>query len=250
MKETEANKIVKDYVQTEAPQDWEHREVSQFLYRTYDLAKFTFFSPRDETQLTMPQAVIAVDQMRIEALAAHRLTYNPNGLPFEIRTNSRWIERPRWGLAESLVHEMVHLYQEDGADRYMDRFTGEPLEHCKNGYHNKQFVEMCAEIGLHPLIGIGAHWRPADGQFERLMELMEVEKPAHAYGEFKKPEGNVKGRDADWFAADRGKVRGISTLTLYTSDACTRSSPCRIRAGRRDLILNCGECGGHFLPRI
>ena len=56
--------------------------------------------------------MIAVDALRHDTLAAHRLTYNPNGLPFEIIMNALWIQRPRWELAETLLHKSVHLFQE------------------------------------------------------------------------------------------------------------------------------------------
>src|SRR5206468_2508106 len=151
----------RDYLTSdEAPTDWKYREAVQFLYGVFDSARFHFFSPRDETQLVLPQSVIAVEDMRYNTLAAYRITYNATGLPFEISMNAKWIDRPRWELCESLIHESVHLYQEWGADQGLVRSGGQPMEHCRGGYHNKQFVELCEEVGLHPLLGVGAHWRP------------------------------------------------------------------------------------------
>lgn len=242
--QSEPNIVIKGYVEADGPQDWKHRETTQFLYRTFDVARFAFFSPRDETQPVLPQSVIAVDGMRVETLAAYRLTYNPNGLPFEIVLNSRWIARPRWELAESLVHEMVHLYQEYLADQGVDG-----MQKSKNGYHNKQFVELCEDLGLHPIIGVGAHWRPADGQFERLMGQLGIEKPEHAKAEgWVKPDPGKKG--PNWFDADRGRPKGKSTLVLYTSDQCERKPECKIRAGRKDMDIRCNECGGDFHPHL
>lgn len=241
-REKAPNIVIKEYVEQDGPQDWKHRQMVQFLYRVFDAARFCFFSPRDESQLVLPQSVIAVDDMRHEVLAAYRISYNPTGLPFEIMMNAKWIGRPRWELCESLIHEEVHLFQEYMADQGVDGY-----EHCKGGYHNRQFVELCEQVGLHPILGVGAHWGPAGGQFARLMELLGVEKPAHAEGEFKKPEGKVKGKPY-WWDADRGKVKGTSTLILYTVDGCPRIPGCKVRSGRRDLQLACMTCGGHFEP--
>jgi hypothetical protein len=117
-KEHGPNNVIKDYINsTDAPTDWKRRDVVQFLYTVYDAARFHFFSPHDETQLVLPQSVIAVDAMRHDTLAAYRISYNPNGLPFEIIMNTKWLDRPRWELCESLIHETTHLYQEYMADQ-------------------------------------------------------------------------------------------------------------------------------------
>jgi hypothetical protein len=120
-----------------------------------------------------------------------------------------------------------------------ERFQG-----CKSGYHNKQFVEIAEELGLHPLLGVGAHWRPGDGQFARLMEPLEVEKPDHAKGEFEKPDKPKDGKF--WWDDNRGKKKGTSTLTLYTNPECPQPAPCKLRAGRKDLHLSCDDCSGKF----
>src|SRR5579859_2217604 len=118
---------IRDYVTSPtSPVDWQYRDVVSFLYSVFDAARFCFFSPQSESQLVLPQSIIAVDQMRHDTLAAYRITYNPNGLPFEIIMNAKWLDRPRWELCESLIHETTHLYQEYMADQGV---TG--MEPCK-----------------------------------------------------------------------------------------------------------------------
>src|SRR5713226_2425624 len=99
------NKFIKDYVERDGPKDWQHAEVLKFLYWLYDRTKFTWFSPKDDTQLELPQAVLAISKQDVRTLAAFRTTYNPNGIPLEIILNEVHIKRSRWELAESLVHE-------------------------------------------------------------------------------------------------------------------------------------------------
>lgn len=245
MGEAEPNSAIKDYVTKDGPTDWRHRETVQFLYGLFDTSRFVFFSPQDETQLVMPQTVIAIDEMRHDTLAAYRLSYNPNGLPFEIIMNAKWIDRPKWELAESLIHEEVHLFQEYMANKGQDH-AGNKMQGCKSGYHNRTFVEIAEQIGLHPILGLGAHWRPADGQFEALMGTLGVEKPDHAEGDFVKPDKPKDGKF--WWDDSRGKTKGKSTLTLYTADDCSKPAPCKLRAGRRDLHLTCTDCSGVFTP--
>lgn len=133
---------------------------------------------------------------------------------------------------------MVHLFQEEVPG----------YEKCKRGWHNQQFVDICEEIGLHPLLGVGAHWRPMDGQVAKLAEMIGIEKPAHAEGEFVKPEG-PKPPKAYWWDPDRGgKPKGKSTLIKYVAEGCTKSPTCTFRSGRKDLNVRCSDCQGEFHP--
>jgi hypothetical protein len=76
------------------------------------------------------------------------------------------------------------------------------------------------------------------------METLGIERPQHAEADFVKP-SSVKGRPY-WWDADRGKVKGASTLVLYVAERCARSPVCRIRAGRKDLAVACMNCAAVF----
>jgi len=243
------NKTIRGYVGSEASKDWTHRDNANELYTLYDSFRRFLFAPTDG-QARLPQAVIAIDDLRVDTLAAYRLIPNAVGLPWEISINAKYLHRPMWEHAESLLHETVHLYQETGANAGSERFKGEPFKSCKGGFHSKQFVELCEEVGLHPLLGLGAHWKPGDGQFEALMTSMGYAKPEHAKGDFVKP-GDTKGMgkaDAWWFSPDRGKARGSSSLLKYQADPCLKAKPCVFRAGVKDLTVAClkENCSGVF----
>ncbi len=230
--ETNPNGYIRGYVEDEA-REWEHRQMAQTLYEWADVFRYYFFAARDMPQRGLPQPLIAIESMRVEILAAYRVKENPNGLPYEIIMNSRYLDRPMWETLESELHEMVHLFQE----------TTPGMESCKNGYHNAQFVAIANEIGLYPRIGSGAHWRPADGQFERLMERYLVSKPEHAQGDFGAPPQDKK---KAWWDDDRGKKKGSSTLRLYV---CGCTPPFKVRTGRADLAAICLRCEQPFLPQ-
>lgn len=126
----------------------------------------------------------------------------------------------------------VHLSQEFMAN---NKVPG--LKSCAGGYHNKQFVEICEEIGLHPRLGVGAHWRPADGQSAKLMDRYAVPPPPPVEIPKDRPKEN-------WFDSERGSNRGTSTLVLYTCEICPRKPECKIRSGRADLEID--DSGDHM----
>ncbi len=234
--ERQPNAVVRTYVESEAA-NWEHREAATILYEWADLFRHYFFAAGSEARRGLPQPLIAVEALRVDVLAAYRLKENPNGLPYEIIMNARYLDRPLWETLETELHELVHLYQE----------TSPGLDKSKGGYHNAQFVAICEELGLHPRLGTGTHWRPADGQFERLMNRYGVVKPDYAVET--PPVVPPGAKTKYWWDDDRRTKKGSSTLVLYTSEACTRTPSCKLRSGRRDLSVHCRECGGDFTPR-
>jgi len=69
---------------------------------------------------------------------------------------------------ETLLHEQVHLWQQN--------FGKDPVKPGRV-YHNKEFVEKCESLGLHPKIGEGYHLKLADGPFEILMRELGITPP-------------------------------------------------------------------------
>lgn len=231
------NRQVRKYVERGARR-WEHQKIAAELYKWSDVFRFYFLRPQAEYQPEIPNLVIGVESMRIDVLASYHLKENSVGLPYEITFNEHYIKRPIWELNESLLHEMVHLFQQETPG----------MQPCKHNYHNAQFVAICEELGLHPRLGSGAHWRPADGQFERLMTRFGVNKPAYAEaGNVEVPPESPK---KHWWDDDRGKAKGKSNLILYLNPDCKKKQPCKLRSGRSDLNIVCQDCGGKFDPQL
>jgi len=74
----------------------------------------------------------------------------------------------RWAQLETLLHEQVHLWPQN--------FEEDPVKPGKV-YHNKEFVEKCESLGLHPMPAKGCHVAIADGIFAQLMGELGIERP-------------------------------------------------------------------------
>lgn len=233
------NDAIRDFVVGEGgPKEWKHKEYAQELYALGKIIDFAFFSPKDEQQAKLPTIVHAVEKMRVEILGAYHLVPDGLGISYKVAMNEVWIARPWWEQAETLTHEHGHVYQNEVLG-----------EKSKNNYHDKNFVDIMGELGIHVKLGEGYHLRPADseGQFGRLMALLGIERPLHADpedgGDFILPPGGK-----NWFDGDRGKKKGKSTLLKYSCETCTRAQACNFRAGKADLKIGCLDCGGTFKP--
>ena len=126
----------------------------------------------------LPDLVISFANLRnFSTLVAYRLMCNPQGLLYEITFNTEhYMEEGgklvwrfgRLGQLETLLHEQVHLWQQN--------FGKDPVKPGRV-YHNKEFVEKCESLGLHPKIGEGYHLKLADGAFEILMRELGIAPP-------------------------------------------------------------------------
>lgn len=230
--EREPHKAIREWVENGGAKKWKHSDLARELYAMSTVMRMYWFERKEEGQYEMPQPLVAIDKMRVETLAAYHLVENPLGLKYQITLNERYVARPKYSIFESLAHEMVHLYMEENPDPKAPK--------CKTaGYHLKEFVEVCEQIGLHPRLGSGAHWRIADGQFAKLMERVGVEKPEES------SEVPPEDKKTNWWNSGT-KTRGSSTLILYTNLSCLKKPICKIRSGRSDLHIICGDCLGEF----
>jgi hypothetical protein len=226
--------------------DWEFADEAAYLYRIANLFKDRFLDPILLTdRRRLPDPVISFDDLRnMNTLAAYTLQRNPQGLLYEITMNSQqyrdekidskankqWIFG-RWAQLETLLHEQVHLWQQN--------FGADPFRQGRS-QHNKEFVDKCESLGLHPKPGVGCHTRLADGPFELLMNELGIKPPDL----ITKPE--VTEIDwFKWFLDSQGKRRkGKSSLHKWTCPECglnarmgikdnplIRHEPCEIKTG-------------------
>jgi hypothetical protein len=119
--------------------DWLYRDLSEFLYRWADIFNREFFDGR------LPQPVISFEKTRINVLGHFSFGRNDQGLKFNINLNKKRLGRSEADLCETLVHEQIHLLQS---------VTGTS---GKGRYHNKEFVQKAASIGLHVKLGRRCH---------------------------------------------------------------------------------------------
>jgi hypothetical protein len=234
---TDPNSVVRDFVSSGEGGAWEYGAYARQLYPVADGLTFYFLGRKTPDQLAIPSPLLAFARDDVRTLAHYKLGENPNGLKWEILFNTLHLNRPFYSLCETLMHELCHLYQESMSERRVQGFRT-----CRGGYHNKQFVEICEAIGLHPKLGEGWHLRPADGQFAKLMDRWCIAPPPP----IRLPTDSDR---TDWWSFGAPKPKGSSNLVLYTTEECTRDARCKLRSGRRDLRIECLECSGTFVPQ-
>ena len=206
----------------ETARDWEYADEAAYLYRMAVLFKDRFLDPVLLTdRRRLPDPVISFSNLRnYNTLAAYRLVRNPQGLLYEITLNNEhYVDEDRdgknvktwsfgrWAQLETLLHEQVHLWQQN--------FGADPVRPGRST-HNKEFVAKCESIGLHPMPNIGCHIKLADGSFAILMKELGIEPP----NTLDKPD-NLKIDWFKWYQEAQGKERkGRSSLHKWTCPVC------------------------------
>jgi hypothetical protein len=227
MTELMPHEAIRRHVETAC--DWEWRNIASALYQWTDRLNDRFFERQ------MPDALLSFERLDVRVLAAYTLDRNPQGLLYEITFNTHHLQRPMWETLETLMHEYVHLWQQNLGEHPVER-----------NYHNREFVARCEELGLHPAIGSGVHLRPADGLFAEFLKAYAVKEP---------PVGSEiildgKGKPLDWWTRDGGRERrGSSTLSKW-SCGCQN-----VRVGTKEFYASCTRCGHAFVkaeaaPRV
>ena len=191
------------------------------LYQWTDRFNDRFFERR------MPEALLGFRCLDVRILAAYTLRRNPQGLLYEITFNTQHLDRPLWETLETLMHEYVHLWQQNLGEHPVER-----------NYHNREFVGKCESLGLHPAIGSGVHLCPADGPFAAFLKAYGVEPPLVVSGVLV----DGKGRPLDWWSrpGDRERRR----LAAFHKWACGCQS---VRVGRKEFFACCTRCGREFV---
>ena len=229
--------------------DWEYREEAIYIYGKAVQLRDRLLDPLHHLDRErLPEPIIAFENLRNRnTLAAFRLTRNPEGLKNVIILNTEhyidqdgkkvW-EYGRWAQLETLLHEQVHEWQQV--------FGKDPVS-LKRIYHNKEFVDKCESLGLHPKLGEGYHLHLADGPFAILMKELGIDPPDLK----EKPEGI----DIDWFKwllDFLGKEKkGTSTLTKWECPECGMKVRMGIKGDPQLVHEPCSEKSGKkvFLMR-
>jgi hypothetical protein len=208
----------------EIAMDWPYREIATTLYRWTDIFRERLLDPvAIPGRGRMPDIVLSFERMNIRTMATYTLNRNAQGLLNEITFNTKHVDAPLWETLETLLHEMVHLWQQN--------FGEHPLKPGRV-YHNREFVDKCNQLGLHPQLGSGAHSKPADRLFALLMREHGIDEPS--YDQIR-PEGR-----GNWWDR-RGKERkGRSTLAKWTC-GCQN-----VRVGTKEFHACCLKCGNVF----
>ena len=222
--------------------DWEYAEEARYLYDKAVLFKDRLIDPLHHLDRErLPDPIIAFENMRNKnTLAGFRLTRNPNGLQNEIIMNTQhykeeegkqvW-EYGRWAELECLLHEQCHEWQQ---------VYGKDPVSLKKIYHNKEFVDKCESVGLHPKLGEGYHLQLASEPFSLVMKELGIQPPDLS----NKPDD----LNLDWFKFlldFYGKDRkGTSTLSKWICPECQLKVRVGIKANPELIHDPCSEKKG------
>jgi len=220
----------------EIARDWEYSEEAQNLYGMAVLFKDRFLDPillTDRDRL--PDPVISFsDKRNKKVLASYTLHRNPQGLLDEITFNTAHYKEEegkpvwvwgRWAQMETLLHEQVHLWQEN---------FGEHKHKPGRVAHDKEFVAKCESLGLHPTPIVGSHYQVADGVFAELMRELGIQRPNDV--------PRAAGSKKDWFRPQPEK--GRSTLHKWVCPDCGLAVRIGIKSDPNLIHDVCSEIKG------
>lgn len=178
-------------------EDWEFGETAQELYVWYDRFNTRFFDPK------LGDTVLSFEKSRITTLGHYVLGRNGIGITNNINLNSRHLNRPKWELLRTLLHEMLHQYQVS--------FSGDNKS-SHNNYHKKAFRTTAKLFGI-PCDSRGQSIDPPTDPFVGFIRQhgvdVELEKIAPISGSSKlkkffcqcNPPVNVRVADVSRFSA-------------------------------------------------
>lgn len=209
--------------------DWEYKDEAARLYALAQEMDRRFFNGLvypDGTKVPTP--VIAFDDLRNNnTLACYDLFPDEIGIMGKITFNTYWYENKEWKLGnysqgETLLHEYVHLWQQIGRGK-------DPFKQKKHGRntHNKEFVDKCEALGIHPAPVTGVHQRIATvgSPIDILLKEFGIYPDPKAY---EKTDGKMSW--ADWLVFGGEKPKGKSTLHKWVCVTCGTS----VNYGRKD----------------
>lgn len=205
--ETEAiNLSIRGHEESDAP-DWKHSERARELYNFFEIFNQEFFEGR------LPTPVVSFRHDRVTRLGSYYTGRNEFAVKDQINLNSQHLERPKYQALATLLHEMIHEWQD---------YSG---KHSSGYYHNKQFQTKSRELGI-PCNAKGQTTGITD-PFVEVCRRYGIEVSEQAIKEFKPIE----------------RSRGTSKLRKY-SCGCTN-----IWAATRVHAM-CKLCGGEFKIQV
>lgn len=149
-----------------------------------------------------------------------------------LRHNQRQLTQYQVGQRETLLHEQVHLWQQN--------FGEYPVKSGRVS-DNKEFTEKCESLKLHPMPNVGCHIAVADGVFAQFMNELGILRPDDVPRiDGAKADGKPLRRD--WFRPE--KEKGRSTLHKWTCPDCGLAVRIGIGSDPRLVHDSCNEFRG------
>ncbi len=166
----------------------------------------------------IPTPMLTFEKTRVNTLGSHRTRSDNGTARGQINLNGLHLDRPLWSILNTLLHEIVHLWEHTYVDA--ERRT-------KNWYHSKAFREKMLKIGIITDTK-GCHIAVTD-PFVFFLKKHGVEVPLPANGD-----GTVQ-------LPPLMKTKGQSKLKKW-SCGCTN-----VRVAVRNFQARCLKCQNRFV---
>lgn len=197
------NAVIRDHeIQTD---EWQFCKLSEELYTWFDRFNQRFLGDK------LQPPAISFRTTRINTLGHYVINRNDFGLKWNININRLYTRRPLMGILETLLHEMIHQWQEEFGKRK-----------SRGNYHNVEFRRKSIEFGI-PSSKHGATLGCRD-PFVALLREYGVDAQI------------TIGRDVPLLIPIQGK----SKLKKW-SCGCTN-----VRVAVQDFRAKCLKCGNEF----
>ena len=192
-------------------ESWELRELLEWLCLWKDRMVFEF-------KLGLSEVALCVDWLHWRRYGHFRRGHNGFGLVAEIAINRRYLDYCEpWGILGTLCHELLHAWQ------HVHGKTG------RANYHNKQFRDKAARLGL--IIderGVTQYAPEDESPFKQLLRKCGVTFPNLPVLENRRSKTKLK----KWLCACDPRING--------------HRPVSVRVAVDDFHAKCMRCGKMF----
>jgi len=189
--------------------DWALCDLCWELYWWVDFFNIAFFKGQPA-----PVPALSFERTTVRTLAHHVIGRNGFGIKQKINLNRSCLDRPRWDILTTLIHEMLHSWQE---------VYGNP---SNSWFHNKEFGIKMLEFGIL-VDNKGRHMGLTD-PFVFMLKKHGIE-----FGINSGSDGIIK-------IPAKPHPKGKSKLRKWTC-GCQN-----VRVGKSEFKATCDLCGNRF----
>lgn len=189
---------------------WEHSGIIKILSEWIERFNLEF-------KLKIVTPCVVIDKKSVRVLGTYRYGFNGIGTRNEITINSKHLQRPLFDILETLLHEMLHQWQ----DMHGESSSG--------NYHNKEYQTKAIDLGI-----TSDHWGHSlgiikNGAFEKMLDSYGVSTEGALYYNPERPKKIIRG------------ITGNSKLKKW-SCGCQN-----VWAGVKDFRAKCEVCLNRFV---
>lgn len=182
---------------------WRYRDVIRDLCTWVDRFNSAFFSSR------LPPPVLSVERMRLGMAGSYQCDRDGMGLRHRITLNAIYLDRGENAMLETLLHELVHEWEEVDQGR-------------KRGgaYHSTAFRAKAQQLGIPTDERGRSLGAPSEGRFARLLAQCGLDASPPPVGQPKKTVIVPRTKLRRWFCGCTNIWAANGTTVAATCESC------------------------------